>query len=796
MNKQFRIWNWRASVALAAVALGGCASAAAQQLRSLGIDVSAWESSISVANWNTLKRATNSQVSGVNGDGRDFVIIRSSRGGTTGEDHRQGGYASGNNTFYNLSQRYDDPYFPQNVARAVTAGLIVGTYHFARPDVIASTTNSDGVTTAGVDNSGTDEADHMIQMAGPWMRPGFLPPTLDLESGQSQRTSAQLTTFAIQFSDRIYAVMGIRPMTYVNGNYASYLQSSVVPAIPYLWSARWPNQSAPNTIDWQNGQPKDSYTPIYGPWDDAPLPTHPWKVWQYASTAHVNAIGGGASSVDVDVAQGGVEFLKDLCIPAIWMTNADGLWTTLSNWNSGQAPVTPVPGSGQLARVGTLVLPVAGLPGSNDTVVLDRTNTSFTVTLSSGAQNIRKLYMREALNITGGSLTINYTPAWDSTTFGAQFSGPVLLSNNAAMTVHTLQVDATRTFTVNGATLAFNTISLMPTNTTPAKLVLTGDMNFGAVAGTTATITNGSGAGTSGSIDLGGGVRTCNVSNGVSLAVFVPVANGGITKLGPGTMRIETNCTYSGVTTVAGGAFELGSGGAISGSSRIVLSNAATFNVSAKSAPFALGAAQTLAGNGSVIGRITVNGTLAPGASVGTLSFGTNLTLTGTTIMEVSHNGSVTTNDTVLCGGLLTFGGALVITNIGPDALTNGDVFQLFSANTFASAFTSTNLPTLAAGLQWDTSGLGTGVVKVAALNLTPPVFQSITRAGNNLLLSGSNGLAGSQYYLVTSTNLALAPSNWSVVLTNFFDTGGTFSNSLPVDAADITRYYRVRLAN
>ena len=36
------------------------------------------------------------------------------------------------------------------------------------------------------------------------------------------------------------------------------------------------------------------------------------------------------------------------------------------------------------------------------------------LTISTGAHNIRKLYMREALNITGGALTINYDPTYAS----------------------------------------------------------------------------------------------------------------------------------------------------------------------------------------------------------------------------------------------------------------------------------------------------------------------------------------------------------------------------------------------
>ncbi|HMP08607.1 MAG TPA: hypothetical protein PJ982_19850, partial [Lacipirellulaceae bacterium] len=58
---------------LAAVAALIPAAAPAQQPRVLGIDVSAWQGSISQANWNTLKTVNQ----------RDFVFIRSSRGGTT-----------------------------------------------------------------------------------------------------------------------------------------------------------------------------------------------------------------------------------------------------------------------------------------------------------------------------------------------------------------------------------------------------------------------------------------------------------------------------------------------------------------------------------------------------------------------------------------------------------------------------------------------------------------------------------------------------------------------------------------
>src|SRR5215216_3548839 len=131
--------------------LGGLLSAAllwnvpvhAQQTRALGLDVSAWQTEITTTEWASLKRPTNQQVSGVYGDGRDFVFIRSSRGGTSGYyDQTDSDNSNGLNT---LSQRYDDPYFVQNVTRATAAGLLAGPYHFSWSDIIATTKNSGGI---------------------------------------------------------------------------------------------------------------------------------------------------------------------------------------------------------------------------------------------------------------------------------------------------------------------------------------------------------------------------------------------------------------------------------------------------------------------------------------------------------------------------------------------------------------------------------------------------------------------------------------------------------------------------
>ncbi len=580
------------------------------QLRSLGIDVSAWQGNLSSANWNTL-HTTND---------RDFVFIRSSRGGTTGFYNQSD--PNNNNNQNTLSQRYDDPYFVQNITRATAAGMFAGPYHFARPDIIASTQNSGGIA-----NTGIDEANHMLQMAGAWMRPGYLLPVFDLEAGQSQRTSSQLTQFSIDFSNRIYEVTGVRPQMYINGNYASYVQSSIVSAFPDLWIARWPNQINPQLIDVQNGNPNDSLSWLYGPWDNFGDP-QPWKFWQYASTARLSGYNNGNSAIDVNVAHGGTEFLKDQLVPALWMNDSNGEWTSLTNWNSGQTPVAPVQGPGQVPRVGTLTLPTERLPSVNDTVILDRPGANIHVTLSSGTHNIRKLYVRESFEMTGGSLNIGYVPSWDSTPIAAQFSAPVSLAGSANLSVHTLQIDAMQTLILDGATLAFDTIELMPHDTSPATIALVGDLNFNPLANGTATIANGVGAGNSGRMDLGGANRIFNIADGaanVDLTIEVPISNGSLTKTGLGTLVLSGNNNLSGDAVVQQGVLSI-SNAFLADDAHVSLATGSILDLN-------------FSGDPDRVGKFSIDGLALPIGTWGSVLSGAQFTtplITGTGLLQVT----------------------------------------------------------------------------------------------------------------------------------------------------------------
>ena len=161
------------------------------------------------------------------------------------------------------------------------------------------------------------------------------------------------------------------------------------------------------------------------------------------------------------------------------------------------------------------------------------------------------------------------------------------------------------------------------------------------------------------------------------------------TKAGAGTMVLANSNTYTGTTTVSAGTLRVN--GAITASAVTVQNSA------------------TLDGTGTLGGTVAVQagGTLAPGAGgIGTLTINNTLGLVGTTAMEISKSGATLTADRVTGVTTLTYGGTLLVSNVGPDALLAGHSFQLFAATTYSGSFTTLTLPVLAAGLVWDTSRL------------------------------------------------------------------------------------------
>ena len=179
--------------------------------------------------------------------------------------------------------------------------------------------------------------------------------------------------------------------------------------------------------------------------------------------------------------------------------------------------------------------------------------------------------------------------------------------------------------------------------------------------------------------------------------------DGGLTKLGSGTLTLSGTNTYIGTTTVSTGTLSLAATGSIANSSQIRVSAGATFDVSSQGT-FTVGAGQTLTGTGTVnSGALTLSGSvLAPGAtpaagSTGTLAI-TNvgaLTLTNTATLQFDIL-SPTNKDLVTANGALNINGNNTLAlNLGA-GLAPG-TYVLFSGLTSESG-TFTTVTGLTAG--------------------------------------------------------------------------------------------------
>jgi len=131
-----------------------------------------------------------------------------------------------------------------------------------------------------------------------------------------------------------------------------------------------------------------------------------------------------------------------------------------------------------------------------------------------------------------------------------------------------------------------------------------------------------------------------------------------------------------------------------------------------------------LGGNGVIAGPVSVlaGGTLSP-SGLGPLTISNTLILSGTTVMEVNKN--VPTNDLVRGLTSVSYGGTLIVSNLG-SAYAPGDRFKLFDAASYSGGFTSLIPSTPGPGNGWDTSQLvtsGTLAVIVATNNVDHPPY-------------------------------------------------------------------------
>jgi autotransporter-associated beta strand protein len=217
-----------------------------------------------------------------------------------------------------------------------------------------------------------------------------------------------------------------------------------------------------------------------------------------------------------------------------------------------------------------------------------------------------------------------------------------------------------------------------------------------------------------------------------------------LTKIGSGLLTLTGTDSYTGATIVSNGT--LRASGSLTGTGPVFVRSGAT-----------------LGGLGAISGPVSVElgAILSPGASVGTLTINSNLTVAGNLLIEVNKS-LAQSNDFVQVSGTLTNAGTgiLTVTNLGTIALTNGDKFTLFSKPLLNGGALTISPATPGQGLAWVNNPAVNGSIAVVSGVSTVPtnITYSVT-AGSMLQLSWPADHVG--WHLQTNVVSLAARSSW-----------------------------------
>lgn len=275
-----------------------------------------------------------------------------------------------------------------------------------------------------------------------------------------------------------------------------------------------------------------------------------------------------------------------------------------------------------------------------------------------------------------------------------------------------------------------------------------------------------------GPINSGGAAKALIISNKVTTVNGVisggPSANN-ITKRGPGTLVFNATNTYAKPTVVAEGILLING---VVGPTNVTVSGGVLGGTGVIAAPVAVQAA----------------GTLAPGTSaIGTLTISSTLSLAGTNVMKV--NSSAGTSDLVTGLDSVTYGGQLVISNLGGSFATNQS-FKLFDAATYSGSFAGIQPANPGSGLAWDTNSLAVdGTLKVVAggINLDK-INLGFAVSGGQIEISWPADKTGMTLEAMTNSLAIGYSTNWFPVP----DSTTTNRMFLTIDPNNGTVFYRL----
>jgi autotransporter-associated beta strand protein len=374
------------------------------------------------------------------------------------------------------------------------------------------------------------------------------------------------------------------------------------------------------------------------------------------------------------------------------------------------------------------------------------------------------------INFSGGPMTLSGGLLHGGISGSASYGGQVSLATDS-----TIQVDSGNSFTLTNASgLNGGTYNL--TKTGNGTLVLPGVTNTWAsvhIAAGTIQVGNGGAKG-----GLGTGTVTDEGSLAFNLSGNIVVDNaitgpGNLIQNGPGTVTLTADNNANSFI----GAIQV---------------NAGTLKINGTSGPAPVTVnGGAIGGSGVINSSVTVlpGGAVAPGDGLGTLSIQGDLNLGGNLQVDVNKSLSVTSDLISVDGGINnTNTGIVTVSNLG-SALAVGNSFTLFNKAVTGGEM----LKVVGAGVVWTNKLATDGTIAVLSTSVPHPGISSVSVAnGTNLVMSGTNGYAGNPFYVLSSTNVELPMSSWTVESSGVFGSTGAFAVTNPVSISVPQKFYRL----
>jgi fibronectin-binding autotransporter adhesin len=452
----------------------------------------------------------------------------------------------------------------------------------------------------------------------------------------------------------------------------------------------------------------------------------------FSGTGTLHITGGGSVSDGGSLVGGGTGSNGTVTVgggtgASTW-TNSGGL--TVGGLGTGTLTIT---GGGSVSNA---IAIIGQQSGSNGTVTVGGGTGASTWINSSalfvGSGGTGKLDITGGGSVSDTAGVVGQASGSNGTVTVGGGTGASTWTNSGVLTVGD---SGTGTLNVNTGGLVIAT-ALNGGNATSSVKFNGGTLRITATDSATNTINLSAGGGT---FDVPTAATTFTVDSAISGA-------GGLTKTGGATLALSAANTYLGNTTVHAGTLKLSGVGGIASSPKIIVGDAGStgthLDVTTKTGGLTIGAAQTLAGIGTVDGNTTIRGTHSPGNSPGVQTLnGDMIYATGSTLAwELAANKSTDTTGTrgLDFDGVNVAGGLTIGPGVTSSLIFNGAGSTVNFANSFWNtshswlAFSDASAPLLSSGSIFDTITVSTDSV---GATLSGGAF-SWGEVGNNVNLN------------------------------------------------------------